>query len=57
MFTILALVCVIISAVIAGLDAKPFIWPPLEWLVAGVVFAVLAGSGDWRPWNRNAPQA
>ncbi len=53
MFTLLALACVVIAAVISGLDAKEFIWPALEWLVAGLVFAFLAGgSADWAPWNR-----
>lgn len=58
MFTLLAVVCVVVSAVLAGLDAKPFIWSAHDWLVAGLVFAFLAGSGILAafPWQRQRPQ-
>lgn len=55
MFLLLAVVCVVISAVLAGLDAKPFIWNAHDWLVAGLVFAFLSGgSTDLVPWRRKA---
>lgn len=55
LFLLLAIVCVVISAVISGLDAKEFIWNAHDWLVAGLVFAFLAGSSpDLVPWRRKA---
>lgn len=55
MFLLLAVVCVVISAVLAGLDAKPFIWNAHDWLVAGLVFAFLSGgSTDLVPWRKSA---
>lgn len=55
MFLLAALACVLISAVLAGLDAKPFIWNVHDWLVAGLVFAFLAGgSPDLVPWRRKS---
>ena len=48
----IAVICVI-AALIVAVTEEPLLFTVVQWLLAGIVFAILAGVSPWvPPWRR-----
>lgn len=48
----IAVICVI-AALIVAVTEEPLLFTVVQWLLAGIVFAILAGGNAWAvPWRR-----